>query len=139
MFGIMACSGCRKMRMISLSDDVTTCPYCGNRSVTKNAVILFRDDDQSLVRSAMNDMTGFNAPVKEKIDLDPVSTLAYKVEHTADVQARMTLMAESLTRIKGTFTLEDIEELVPGKGERYLEMMLATCTVYEAGYGRYRI
>ena len=72
-------------------------------------------------------------------NIDPMSTLAYKVEHTSDINGKMELIAEGLTRIKGTFTLEDVEELVPGKGEQYLKLMLTTCTAYEVGYGKYKV
>ena len=140
MFAVIGCPACYRKRIVDLSDDVTKCPYCGNRIVTKNAVVYFESYDQSEVRAAFDRITGFVGYEKEKgEDSDPLSTLAYKVEHTSDIEEKMVLIAEELTRIKGTFTLEDVEELVPGKGEQYVKMMLTTCTAYEVGYGRYKV
>ena len=140
MFAIIGCSGCGRKRIIDLDDDKTACPYCGKKVPTKNTAIIFKSDDQSEVRAAFDSVTGFVPPKKEKgEDKDPLSTLAYKVEHTSDINEKMLLIANELTRIKGTFTLEDVEELVPGKGEKYVKMMLTTCTAYEVGYGRYRV
>ena len=140
MFAVIGCPECRRKRIIDLSTDVTKCPYCGTKSITKNAAIYFQSESQSEARDALDRMTGFVAPEKEKgEDKDPMSTLAYKVEHTSDVHQKMELIAEELTRIKGTFTVEDVDELVPGKGEQYVKLMLTTCTAYEVGYGKYRV
>lgn len=139
MFGIIICGGCLKKRIIDLSDDVTACPYCGTKAVTKTSRILFKDNDQSAVRSALDEMTGFVSP-KKKMDesIDPLSSLAYKVEHASDIGEKMMLISEGLTRIKGTFTIDDVEELVPKKGEQYVKAMLDSCMIYEVGYGRYK-
>ena len=139
MFAIISCS-CGKKRIIDLSDKVTKCPWCGAQKRTEDASIIYKSYDQAEVRDRYDRLTGFVAPEK-KIDenIDPMSTLAYKVEHTSDINRKMELIAEELTRIKGTFTLEDVEELVPGKGEQYLKLMLTTCTAYEVGYGKYKV
>ena len=140
MFAIIGCSECRRKRIIDLSSDVTKCPYCGKTARTKDAAIYYQSFDQDEVRAAFDRLTGFVEPAKEKgEDRDPMSTLAYKVEHTSDVHQKMELIAEELTRIKGTFTVEDVEELVPGKGEQYVKLMLTTCTAYEVGYGKYKV
>ena len=140
MFGIIGCSECGRKRIIDLSSESTKCPYCGNSVKTRLAAVIFKDPDQSVVRAAFDSYTGFVMPEKVKgEDKDPMSTLAYKVEHTSDVNKKMVLIAEELTRIKGTFTQEDVEELVPGKGEQYLKLMLTTCTAYEVGYGKYKV
>ena len=140
MFGIVNCSGCNRKRIIDLSTDVTSCPYCGRKVDTKNLAVIFQSPDQNEVREAFDSMTGFVMPEKKRVhDSDPMSTLAYKVEHTSDVNQKMVLIAEELTRIKGTFTIEDVEELVPGKGEQYVKLMLTTCTAYEVGYGKYKV
>lgn len=140
MFGIVGCYECRRKRIVDLSSDFSKCPYCGFKAKTKELKVYFQSSDQKEVRAAFDRMTGFVEPEKEKgEDRDPMSTLAYKVEHTSDVHQKMELIAEELTRIKGTFTLEDVEELVPGKGEQYLKLMLTTCTAYEVGYGKYKV
>ena len=139
MFAIITCS-CGKKRIIDLSDKVTKCPWCGAQKKTADAAIVYKSPDQNDVREKFDRITGFVAPEKKMDEnIDPMSTLAYKVEHTSDIHRKMELIAEELTRIKGTFTLEDVEELVPGKGEQYLKLMLTTCTAYEVGYGRYKV
>lgn len=139
MFAIISCS-CGKKRIIDLSDKVTKCPWCGAQKKTADAAIIYKSYDQAEVRDRYDRLTGF-VPQEKKMDenIDPMSTLAYKVEHTSDINRKMELIAEELTRIKGTFTLEDVEELVPGKGEQYLKLMLTTCTAYEVGYGKYKV
>ena len=139
MFAIITCS-CGKKRIIDLSDKVTKCPWCGKEKKTADAAIVYKSYDQKEVRERFDAITGF-VPQEKKMDenIDPMSTLAYKVEHTSDINRKMELIAEELTRIKGTFTLEDVEELVPGKGEQYLKLMLTTCTAYEVGYGKYKV
>ena len=139
MFAIITCS-CGKKRIIDLSDKITKCPWCGTQKRTADAAIIYKSTDQAEVRRRFDAVTGF-IPTEKKMDenIDPMSTLAYKVEHTSDINGKMELIAEGLTRIKGTFTLEDVEELVPGKGEQYLKLMLTTCTAYEVGYGKYKV
>ena len=139
MFAIITCS-CGKKRIIDLSDKVTKCPWCGKEKKTADAAIVYKSYDQKEVRERFDAITGF-IPQEKRMDenIDPMSTLAYKVEHTSDINRKMELIAEELTRIKGTFTLEDVEELVPGKGEQYLKLMLTTCTAYEVGYGKYKV
>ncbi len=141
MFGIIVCSGCNRLRIIDLSDDRTKCPYCGTESVTKKKKICFSDEDQNVVRDALNRLSGAPVDEKKKMDetIDPLSTLAYKVEHTTDVMGKMELIANGLTEIKGTFTVDDVEELIPGQGEKYVKIMLAECIIYEVGYGKYSV
>lgn len=140
MFGIIGCSGCGRKRIIDLSTESTRCPYCGTKAVTERAAVFYKSCDQEEVRTVFDRASGFVMPEKKDVGhIDEMSTLAYKVEHTSDVHEKMTLIAEELTRIKGTFTEEDVEELVPGKGEQYLKLMLTTCTAYEVGYGRYKV
>ena len=140
MFAIISCSECRKKRIVDLSDKYSKCPYCGTKVRNDDMAVIYQSNDQSEVRAAFDAVTGFTKPEKEeKDDKDPLSTLAFKVEHTSDINRKMELIATELTRIKGTFTLEDVEELVPGKGEQYLKMMLTTCTAYEVGYGKYKV
>lgn len=139
MYGIVTCSGCGKDRIINLSDGNTACPYCGRKADTKKLRVKFSDEDQNVVRDEFNYISGF-VPEKKKIDetTDPLSTLAYKVEHTSDIGVKMALISEGLTDILGTFTVDDVDELVPGKGEQYVKAMLEACMIYETGYGKYR-
>jgi DNA-directed RNA polymerase subunit RPC12/RpoP len=141
MYGIITCSGCGKNRIIDLSDDVTACPYCNTKCETKNSVVLFSDFDQSTVRKMFESMTGFSG-IEDKKDvggIDPLSTLAYKVEHTPDIGEKMNLISTGLTDILGSFTVDDVDELVPGKGKQYVGAMLNACMIYETEYGRYRV
>lgn len=140
MYGIIGCSGCHRKRIIDLDTDVTKCPYCGEKMITKDAAIYYSNGDQNIVRAALESMSGFDMPERKraKSETDPLSSLAYKVEHTSDVWAKIELIASGLTEIKGTFTVDDVDELVPGKGEQYVKAMLESCTIYEVGYGKYK-
>ena len=139
MYGIIVCSGCQRQRIIDLGDEVTKCPYCGDRSVTKKARIVYMNEDQSIVRGFLDASAGFVAEKRHMDEsIDPMSSLEYKVEHTTDVREKMSVIAEGLTRIKGTFTVEDVDSLVPGKGEKYVKAMLDECMIYEVKYGMYK-
>lgn len=140
MFGIITCSGCSRNRIINLCDETTACPYCGQKAVTKDMRILYSDRDQSKVRDALAYLSGTKPEEKKKIDrnIDPMSSLEYRVENTNDIKDKMLVIAKGLTEIQGTFTVEDVEKFVPGKGEKYLKAMLNACIVYETGYGKYR-
>ena len=77
MYAIIGCSGCGRKRIIDLGTDATTCPYCGKKALTKNAAVIYQNEDQELVRAAFDSVTGFVTPKKEKgEDKDPLSTLA---------------------------------------------------------------
>ena len=140
MYGIIACSNCQRKRIIDLYDGATKCPYCGQKANTKDAAILYRNEDQDVVRNVLDASTGFVAEERH-IDenIDPMSTLEYKVEHTSDTVEKMRLIAEGLTRIKGSFTEDDVEALVPGKGQRFVKAMLDECMIYEVRYGVYKM
>ena len=140
MYGIIACSNCQRKRIIDLYDSTTKCPYCGQKANTKDAAILYRNEDQDVIRNVLDASTGFVAEEKH-IDenIDPMSTLEYKVEHTSDTVEKMRLIAEGLTKIKGSFTEDDVESLVPGKGQRFVKAMLDECMIYEVRYGVYRM
>lgn len=140
MFAIIACSGCLRKRIIDLYDDTTTCPYCGQKAITKKVAIIYQNEDQSIVRSALAASEGVFDIERRKVDgnIDPMSTLEYKVENTTDVYEKMQVIAEGLTRIKGSFTVEDVDALVPGKGEKYVKAMLTECMIHEIKYGLYK-
>ena len=43
-----------------------------------------------------------------------------------------------MDEIIGEFTIDDIDSLVPGKGERFAEAMLDVCLIYQVSYGRFK-
>ena len=139
MYGIITCSGCKRDRMISLSAASTICPYCGKKIDTKTAVVSFSDKDQNIVREVFDRSSGFVIEKKEKKeDKDPLSTLAYKIDHCPDIEVKMKIIANGLTEILGTFTIRDVEELIPKDGKKYVEAMLENCMIYETEYGHYK-
>lgn len=140
MYGIIACSGCGRKRIIDMSVKESKCPYCGRISETERMKVIFKDESQKKVRDALSSLSGY-AEDERPIDsgIDPMSSLAYSVEHTSDTSMKMELIAEGLTKIKGTFTEEDVDEIVPGKGEKYVRAMLGACIIYEVGNGRYSV
>ncbi|MCQ2052793.1 MAG: hypothetical protein MJZ03_02505 [archaeon] len=139
MFAIIGCNNCKRKRIIDTSNSVTTCPYCNHKTTTKTAKIYFKNDDQSVVRNVLTNMTISTVNEEEPTDPNPLSALACALKHITDIDAKINIIAEELTKIKGTFELKDVEEIAPGKGKRYLEMMLVSCIIHEVGYGKYRI
>lgn len=138
MFAIIGCNNCKRKRIINTSSSATTCPYCNHKTMTKTAKIYFKNDDQSVVRSVLTNMTISNINKEEPLDFDPLSTLTYMLKNSKNIDSKITIIAEELTKAKGTFELKDIEEIAPGKGKRYLEMMLASSIIHEVGYGKYK-
>jgi len=125
MYAIVSCPGCHRRRIIDLRDETAACPYCSRRSNTKDLRILFKDADQSVVRNALASTDGTFEPRTERSieEIDPMSSLEYKVENTSDLFEKMGVIAEGLTRIKGSFTVEDVDALVPGKGEKFVKAL----------------
>lgn len=125
--------------MVDLEDSKTVCPHCGRSSNTKDRKILYQDEDQGMVRAVFSSMTGFVPEEKVRThDSDPMSTLAFKVDHISDVGLKLNAICDGLTEIKGDFTVEDVEEVAPGKGEKYVKIMLDECMIYEVSLGKYR-
>ncbi|MBE6528697.1 MAG: hypothetical protein E7Z64_06020 [Thermoplasmata archaeon] len=147
MYGISICSSCGRARVIDKSSKSSSCPYCGNTERTDKMVFIFECKDQESARKALGQAAGFEAPSpkdekakKKRIEkADPYSTMIYKYEHSTDLDEKMQILARGLTKIKGTFTVEDIEEIVGEKyAEKYVASMLERCYIYEVGYGRYK-
>ena len=135
MFAIVTCPECRNNRMIDLSSGNTSCPYCGKRFDTDRLQIKFKHPDQNVVRDVL---FGSKAVPTSKDSDNPMKGLAYKVSHAGDPGMKMSYIADGLSEIYGEFTVDMIDELVPGKGEKYAEAMLEACMIYEVGYGRFR-
>ena len=138
MFAIVTCPNCRNDRMVDLSAGTTACPYCGKRFENSRLAVKFKGQDQTIVREVLQGNKDVPIP-EDGEEPDPLALLKYRIAHTTDIGQRMTLIAEGLDGIKGEFGLEDIEDLVPGKGERYAAAMLEYCMIHEVGYGRYRV
>lgn len=143
-FAVTPCN-CGRLRVIDLSSETSGCPYCGrtvNHSVVKK---LYVDEDQSTVRSALVQLTGFEMPeespeVKKRIEeADPFSTLVYRYEECPDVGLKMEILAEGLTELYGTFTLEDVKRVDDKDGEKILRGMITQCIVFEPEPGRYKV
>ncbi len=135
MFAIVTCPECRNDRMVDLSSGTTSCPFCGKRFDTDRLHVKFKHADQDVVRDVL--FGSEDVPTQDDSD-NPMKALAYKVSHTNDNGLKMMAIADGLSGIYGEFTVEQIDELVPGKGERFAEAMLESCLIYEVGYGKYR-
>ena len=133
MFAIVTCPGCRNDRMVDLASGTSTCPFCGRRFDTDRLNVKFKHSDQNVVRDVL-----FGNEDVPKTDDDPMKKLSYRVSHTNDMGMKLAVIADGLSEMHGEFTIDMIDELVPGKGERYAEAMLEACLIYEVGYGRYR-
>jgi len=138
MYAVVMCPNCRKDRIIQMTSESTACPYCGARTKTKEIVIRYRNEDVGIIRSVFAQATGFKAPEKEKrkTDLDPISTLEYNYGKAKGID-KLICLAEGLTDIKGTFTVEDVESFEPGKGEEIIMKMINALMVIENRPGEY--
>ena len=133
MFAIVGCPACGNERMIDLSVGSTSCPFCGKKTDTGVLFVKFKHSDQSVVRDVLH---GKQIP---SIRNNPMGELAFRKSQARDPEKKMILISENISKIKEEFTLEDVEELVPGEGEKYINAMLENCIIYEVGYGRYRV
>jgi len=144
MYALALCGICRRARIIDKSTKQSTCPYCGSTEKTSQMTVYFESRDQDKVRDALAQIEGFETPdekaKKKRIEkADPYSTLIYKYEHASDLDEKMLILARGLTKIKGTFTLDDIRDIVGDKhAEQYLSAMLDRCYASEVRYGQYK-
>lgn len=143
MYGLALCGICRRPRVADKSFTTSTCPYCNASEKTKDLIFYFESPDQDVVRQALSQATGFVPPdtvqKRKRIEeADPYSTMVYQYEHCPDLDEKLTILAEGLTRINGSFTLEDIREIVGDKAEKYVSAMLDRCIAAEIRVGTYR-
>jgi len=142
MYGIVVCRHCNRKRIADLGTETSLCPYCSKTSRTSELTVLFSDKSQSVVRKAFEsaDAQKYAEPEKKKStnDPDPAETLMYRYERAADVHEKLTILADGLTKIKGSFGEKDINELFPGKGEKFIKMMMSADIIIELGYGKFK-
>ncbi|MDO5853072.1 MAG: hypothetical protein Q4Q62_03245 [Thermoplasmata archaeon] len=147
-YGLTVCRLCGRPRIADRSQASSSCPYCGRTDRTVDMGFFFESDDQAAVREALAQATGADGcrpdPAEELArkrrieEADPMSTLVHQYERTGDIEERMMILSEGLTRIKGEFTLEDAEEVAGPRAEKMLSAMLARGFVYETRPGFYR-
>ena len=143
MYGLALCGICRRPRVADKSFATSTCPYCNASEKTKDLVFYFESPDQDVVRQALSQATGFVPPdmgqKRKRIEeADPYSTMVFQYEHCSDLDEKLTILAEGLTRINGSFTLDDVREIVGDKAERYVSAMLDRCIAAEVRIGVYK-
>lgn len=147
MYGLAICSSCGRARVIDKSSKSSSCPYCGNTERTDKVVFVYECRTQEKAREALAQASGFEAPdpkdekaKKRKLErADPYSTMIYRYEHTSDLDEKMRILAKGLTKSKGTFTLEDVQEIVGEKNaERYIAAMMDRCYIAEVRPGQYK-
>ncbi len=138
MYALIACSGCRMNRIIDLTAETSACPYCGTGIKNETAAVKFQSEDQEEVRQALLSLSGPVPEKKVRKDFDPISTLAYRFDHCADPEVKLMMLAEELTKILGSFSAEDIEEIAPGKSKEIIRILSAECIISETEPGRYR-
>ncbi|MEA4977110.1 MAG: hypothetical protein VB016_00935 [Methanomassiliicoccaceae archaeon] len=143
-YAVTPCS-CGNLRVIDLSSETSDCPYCGKSINNESARVLYSDVDPKAARDALARLTGFEAPprdpeVRKRIEeADPLSTLEYKYEGCSDAEQKMELLAQGLTKIYGTFTIDDVRKVEGRDPEKILKGMIELCIVFEAEPGRYKI
>jgi len=143
MYGLVQCGVCHRPRIADLSKGESTCPYCNCVQENGKLRCFYRSEDQNAVREALSQATGFvpqdTARKKERIaEADPYSTMVFRYEHCSDLDEKMQILAEGLTSIKGTFTLDDVREVAGDRAEKMVSAMLDRCIISEVRIGRYR-
>ena len=139
MYGIVICPKCGRKRIADIRCETSVCPYCSASSLISKMTVLFSDNSQAVVRSVFEsaDSSKYPEPRKKRDDPDPLSTLVYEYEHASGTLEKLMVLAGGLTKIKGSFTEDDIVELFPGKGERMIETMMSEGIIIELTHGRY--
>jgi len=125
-------------RIIDLTAETSACPYCGTGIKNETAAVKFQSEDQEEVRQALLSLSGPVPEKKVRKDFDPISTLAYRFDHCADPEVKLMMLAEELTKILGSFSAEDIEEIAPGRSKEIIRILSAECIISETEPGRYR-
>ena len=139
MYSIIVCRVCGRNRIIASETETTMCPYCSGKTKTKEAIVLFKHQDCDVIRTALSELSGFKVTEEKKnvTDIDPMSSLEYAYGKAKGLD-KLVCLAEGLTRIKGTFTLNDVEMFEPGKSEIIVKRMIAAFIVIEVRPGSYR-
>lgn len=142
-YGLATCNLCGRARVVDLSGRESDCPYCGYKCKNIDLKIHFQSDDQNEVRAALHRGTGFEKPddteKRERIrNADPHSTLMHRYEHCSDLEEKMIVLAEGLTEIHGTFTMDHVREFAGARAEKMVAAMLDRCIISEVRHGQYR-
>lgn len=147
-FALALCGACGRPRLLDKTRASSTCPHCGCSERTSRIRVCLESDDQSVIRDALAGATSGSELEELRRDADerkrkmreddPFSTMVYRYEHAADIDERMEIMSEGLTRIKGEFTLDDMIEVDPKRAKKMLPAMLARGYIFETRPGFYR-
>ncbi len=143
MYGLVQCGACHRPRIVEKSQKESSCPYCRCVQDVSDLRFFFESKDQAAVREALTQATGFvpedTAAKKRRIaEADPYSTMVYRYEHCSDLEEKMQILADGLTAVKGTFTLDDVREIAGPKAEKMVSAMLDRCMISEVRIGVYR-
>lgn len=142
MFAVIACAGCKKLRIADMDSMTSVCPFCGKSCEHANVNKIYEDRDQTAVRDALAHYSGFVPEKdvrKEKIrHADPHSTMVYRYEHGGTLDEKLAILSSGLTEIHGTFTLEHVKEVDPKNAEKLLAAMHEGGFVAEIRPGVYR-
>ena len=143
MYGLAECALCRRPRIIDGSNKESSCPFCGYTENQRKMRVVFASEDQATVRRALGLAMGYIPPdekaKKRRIEeTDPYSTMVFKFEHTSDLEEKLEILAKGLTECKGTFTEDDVEEIVGKNAGRYIGAMMERCLIAEVRPGIYK-
>lgn len=139
-YGVVRCSGCGRARITDMETKRSVCPFCSRSVETSMLMPIHVSNDQALLRAILASISGFEEPEKEEKgeDPDPLSTLHYRYGKCGKNPRCLSLLAEGLTEILGEFSLPDVEEADPGKGEDMLKAMVQLGLVTEVSPGKYK-
>lgn len=146
-YGLVRCALCKRPRIVDLSTKESSCPGCQFVEVVSKMTVDYESRNQANVRTALVQATSADGAIPTRRELsakkrklertDLHSTMVYQYEHASSPDEKMTILSDGLSKIKGEFTLEDVLEVDPKRGEKYLKAMLEQGYVYEVSPGRF--
>ncbi|MDR0335197.1 MAG: hypothetical protein LBH69_04860 [Methanomassiliicoccaceae archaeon] len=139
MFGIVVCPSCDRKRIADLKDETSSCPYCSATHRIVGSQVLYSNVSQDVVRKTFKNMDSakYLGPEARVKDPDPMSSLMYQYERAGDTRNKYRVLAYGLTKMRGSFNEDDINELFPGKGEKMIRMMIDGELIIESPDGKY--
>ncbi len=103
---------------------------------------MYEDRDQRACRDAIAYMHKTDLDTKKDTNViemaDPHSTLIYRYEHCKTIEEKLEILSKGLSGLKGTFTIEDLEDVDPKNAKKLLRAMCEGGYIIETKPGEFR-
>ena len=147
-YGVVVCPRCGMAKGVETRKKTTTC-QCGREIVLRRMKLHFLTDSPSELAARVADANaalrgGGKLPPERRRPKQktPQAELVESSKSVKDPLERMHLVAERLTRAKGSFDVRDLarvsDALGKGTAEEVLRRLLEHNLIYEVEDGRYR-